>query len=220
MAIMSRSSLVVGVLVLFGSGALPFRASAQDGPLLGAVAEASRSAETRRAPEPPVPRTLHSALREYGFDPDRLTRTERRALEAAHSELFPRSGTLARAQLNRAQSVALVYVALVEPSRDRGWPGRGRAGCGDAGERVYALASMLNDGNTGHRLFLNRDEQERARRGAREIQQAAAGCGDYRLADQAIDLLHLLNANLAERSRVAEQLSRMRRTLQDFDGRR
>jgi hypothetical protein len=216
---MLRRTALLAALAALALGA-PLATLHSQSVRLGMDAASARQVENARFADTRIPRVLHATLGEYGYNADRLSRAERRALEDVHGELFPRTGPLARAQLNRAQAVALVYVALVEPSRDRGWPGRGRAVCGEAGERVYSLARAFADAGTGHRLFLSREEQEQARRGARDIQQAAAGCGQFRLADQAMDLLALLNSNLAERNRVGEQIDRMRRTVQEPDVRR
>ena len=65
---------------------------------------------------------LVRAVREAGYDPQRLRANEQQALRSAWSRLFPEADPRTY-NLNAAQATALVYIALVYP-RDGGRGGR------------------------------------------------------------------------------------------------
>jgi hypothetical protein len=164
---------------------------------------------------------VEDALRAHGFRSDRLTRQQTRALEETHRDLFPDHDPR-RQRLNRTQASALVYMALVHPleaERGRGARAPGR-GCESTALLVYDLGDLLTEHDRARSIFLSREEQQRLRDGAAEVQRAAVRCGNSRLADEASRLGVLASERMVERDRALRQIRSMKGIArQDLAGR-
>jgi hypothetical protein len=179
---------------------------------------------------------IEQAVRRYGFRPNRLTDAQVRAINDAWTELL--GPTTRRAQLNRTQATAIVYMALVQPYEDertggvydaprdddrydrpgggyqggRGWSAECDAMEADA-YRLGTLVSAPERGNAS--LFVQEPDKGRARALARRIQEQAVQCRAYAAADRAGDVLTLLSENLPDRADVSRQVDALKRALQD-----
>jgi hypothetical protein len=163
-----------------------------------------RAADILRQP------TVETALRSFGFRPERLSRVEERMLEDAYRDLFPNSDPR-RARLNHSQGTALVYIALVHS--DRGGPRRpNRRACDEAIQQVYNLDRLFDAPGRGRPRHLTAEEQRTLARETHEIHRNARSCGESSLADHADRLGSLLAERRVEREQVARQVERMRAT--------
>lgn len=164
---------------------------------------------------------VEDALRSYGFRPDRLTRGQERALEDTFSELYP-DRDARRQRLNPTQATALVYMALVHPGRrDAALPPRrpiGRA-CELPARMVYELEDYFEAPRRGQPRFLRDREQQQLQASARDLQRQARSCGDFRLTDEATELVRILSERRVEREQIAQQVERMKAVVRVAYGR-
>jgi hypothetical protein len=160
--------------------------------------------ELRRQP------MVEQALRGHGYNPNRISQAQERALAETYRELFPERDPRWD-RLNRTQATALVYMALVHPGRS-GSSGRQpqRSACETVATRVWELEDGFAPAGRGQARHLNRTEQEWLLAQAREVQRSAHLCGDRRLEDAAHELTTLLSEQRPDRERVTRQVSRMK----------
>jgi hypothetical protein len=200
------------VVMLFTLASAPGAAAtmlAAQGAAVETAAWRDRSAdawgrELRRQP------MVKQALRGHGYNPNRISQAQERALGEAYRELFPeRNARWDR--LNRTQATALVYMALVHPGRS-GSTGRQprRSDCETVATQVWELEDSFAPAGRGQARHLNRTEREWLLAQAAEVQRSAHLCGDRRLEDAAHELNILLSEQRPDRERVTRQVSRMK----------
>ncbi|HEY7767205.1 hypothetical protein [Longimicrobium sp.] len=175
-------------------------------------------------------RMIDRAVRYYGYNPNRLTREQSRAIEQTWSELLgpgPRRGTL-----TPTQATAIVYMALVFPHEEQaggGYPDRpdyddrpggahppywGRE-CVQMQAQAYELGNLASASETHTGLFVMEPEKGRARTLARQIQQNAIECRATAVADRADDVLTALSDHLPERSVVSRRVDALKQEIRD-----
>jgi hypothetical protein len=176
---------------------------------------------------------IDQAVRRFGYQPDRLTPAQLRAIDQAWTELLGQ--TTRRASLNRAQATAIVYLALVDGNdgpRDRpdGYDGRpggseggyggGRPGgwgaeCEQLQADAYRLGALITAPGGRNSLFVAEPERGQARALARQIQEQAVQCRAIAAADRAGEVMTALSDNFPERTDVSRRVDALKRAIQD-----
>jgi len=139
-------------------------------------------------------RMIDRAVRYYGYNPNRLTREQSRAIDQTWSELLGPGAR--RGTLTATQATAIVYMALVFPHEEQagggypdrpdyddrpGYPGGPRPPywgreCVRMQPQAYELGNLVSASETQTGLFVMDPEKSRARTLARQIQQNAIEC--------------------------------------------
>lgn len=178
-------------------------------------------------------RMIDRAVRYYGYNPNRLTREQSRAIEQTWSELLGPGAR--RGALTPTQATAIVYMALVFPHEEQaggGYPDRpdyddrpGHPGgsrppywgreCVQMQSQAYELGNLVSASETQTGLFVMDPEKGRARTLARQIQQNAIECRATAVADRAGDVLTALSANLPARTDVARRVDALKQEIRD-----
>lgn len=195
-----------------------------------ADAQSSSTAEWRGSRSE---RMIDRAMRYYGYNPNRLTREQSRAIDQAWSELLGPGAR--RGTLTPTQATAIVYMALVFPHEepagggypdrpgydDRpGYPGGSRPPywgreCVQMQAQAYELGNLVSASETQTGLFLMDPDKSRARTLARQIQQNAIECRATAVADRAGAVLTALSANLPARTDVARRVDALKQEIRD-----
>jgi hypothetical protein len=176
-------------------------------------------------------RMIDRAVRYYGYNPNRLTREQSRAIEQTWSELLGPGGR--RTTLTPTQATAIVYMALVFPHEEQaggGYPdrpdyGHDRPGgsrppywgreCVQMQSQAYELGNLVSASETHTGLFVMDPEKGRARTLARQIQQNAIECRATAVADRAGDVLTALSDHLPERTVVSRRVEALKQEIRD-----
>jgi hypothetical protein len=178
-------------------------------------------------------RMIDRAVRYYGYNPNRLTREQSRAIEQTWSELLGPGAQ--RGVLTPTQATAIVYMALVHPYEEQaggrypdrpdyddrpGYPGGSRPPywgreCVQMQSQAYELGNLVSASETYTGLFVMEPEKGRARTLARQIQQNAIECRATAVADRAGEVLAALSDHLPERSVVARRVNALKQEIRD-----
>ncbi|HEY0038431.1 MAG TPA: hypothetical protein VGB66_17155 [Longimicrobium sp.] len=178
-------------------------------------------------------RMIDRAVRYYGYNPNRLTREQSRAIDLTWVDLLGPGAR--RGTLTPTQATAIVYMALVFPHEEQaggypdrpdydddrpGYPGGPRPPywgreCAQMQSQAYELGNLVSTSETHTGLFVMDPEKGRARTLARQIQQNAIECRASAVADRAGEVLTALSDHLPERTVVSRRVDALKREIRD-----